>query len=78
MNGPIGGIDYPQTYQEFRDWFVDDASCLDYLEGAEAMLKLWAVRSNGDWEAYWKYHLAQEHQRVHRSRYAEGIIPEVA
>jgi transposase-like protein len=31
-NGPIGGIDYPETYQEFRDWFVDDASCLDYLE----------------------------------------------
>lgn len=30
---PVGGIDYPRTYQEFRDWFPDDAACLDYLEG---------------------------------------------
>jgi transposase-like protein len=31
-NSPIGGVDYPETYQQFRDWFVDDAACLDYLE----------------------------------------------
>jgi transposase-like protein len=30
---PVGGVDYPRTYQEFRDWFVDDGRCLDYLEG---------------------------------------------
>lgn len=29
---PVGGTDYPRTYQEFRDWFPDDASCLDFLE----------------------------------------------
>ena len=29
---PIGGVDYPKTYQAFRDWFVDDDACLDYLE----------------------------------------------
>src|SRR6266536_2120204 len=28
---PRGGVDYPRTYQEFRDWFVDDAACVDYL-----------------------------------------------
>jgi hypothetical protein len=28
---PAGGVDYPRTYQEFRDWFVDDAACVDYL-----------------------------------------------
>jgi hypothetical protein len=45
------------------------------LEGAEAVLQLRAVRSNGDWETYWRYHLAEERQRVHESRYANGIIP---
>ena len=28
---PIGGVDYPRTYQEFRDWFPDDAACVEYL-----------------------------------------------
>jgi transposase-like protein/predicted RNA-binding Zn-ribbon protein involved in translation (DUF1610 family) len=27
-----GGLDYPRTFLEFRDWFPDDASCIDYLE----------------------------------------------
>ncbi|WP_231588694.1 hypothetical protein, partial [Mycobacterium nebraskense] len=22
---PVGGMDYPRTYQEFRAWFPDDA-----------------------------------------------------
>ena len=29
--GPVGGVDYPRTYQEFREWFPDDASCAAYL-----------------------------------------------
>jgi transposase-like protein len=32
IDGPRGGIDYPRTFQEFRDWFPDDAACLAYLE----------------------------------------------
>ena len=28
---PVGGVDYPRTYQEFRDWFPDDAACVEYL-----------------------------------------------
>ncbi len=48
------------------------------LEGAEAMLKLRAVRTNGDWPEYWNYHLAEEHRRVHASRYANGVIPMAA
>jgi len=48
------------------------------VAGAEAILKLRAVRSNGDWPAYWQHHLAQEHRRVHESRYEDGIIPKVA
>lgn len=39
------------------------------LPGAEAVLLLRAVITNGDFETYWKYHLQQEHQRTHTSRY---------
>ena len=28
---PVGGVDYPRTYQEFRDWFPNDAACVEYL-----------------------------------------------
>jgi DNA invertase Pin-like site-specific DNA recombinase len=48
------------------------------LEGAEAVLKLRAVRANGDWAEYWRHHLAEERNRVHASRYVDGIIPEAA
>ena len=27
----MGGVDYPRTFQEFRDWFPDDAACVEYL-----------------------------------------------
>lgn len=40
------------------------------LPGAEAVLKLRATSSNGDFDDYWRYHLAQEQHRVHNSRYA--------
>jgi hypothetical protein len=40
------------------------------LDGAEAVLKMRAVVSNRDFEEYWRYHLAHEHQRVHCTRYA--------
>ena len=35
------------------------------LEGAEAVLTLRAVISNGDFDEYWRYHLAREHQRLY-------------
>jgi hypothetical protein len=47
-------------------------------QGAEAVLKLRAVRTNGDFEAYWHYHLERERARVHASRYADGVIPAAA
>jgi transposase-like protein len=28
---PVGGVDYPRTYQEFKAWFPDDAACREYL-----------------------------------------------
>jgi len=48
------------------------------VNGAEAILKLRAVRSNGDWPEYFTFHLAQQHKRVHASRYAGGVIPRAA
>jgi len=35
------------------------------LAAAEAVLKLRAVRSSGDWDAYWRFHEAREAQRNH-------------
>jgi hypothetical protein len=48
------------------------------LEGAEAVLKLRAIRSNGDFPEYWTYHLAQQQRRVHETQYANGVIPRAA
>jgi hypothetical protein len=45
------------------------------LPGAEAILKLRALRSNGDFDQYWAHHLAREQQRVHATRYANGVTP---
>ena len=45
------------------------------LAGAEAILKLRAVRTNGDFEQYWDYHLSHERHRVHQSHYADNLIP---
>ena len=45
------------------------------VQGAEAVLKLRAVRCNEDFDAYWNFHLAKEQERVHQSRYANQIIP---
>ncbi len=28
---PIGGIDYPMTFQEFDEWFVNEDACLEYI-----------------------------------------------
>jgi hypothetical protein len=39
------------------------------LTGAEAVLKLRALISNGDFDAYWTFHLRAEHQRIHQPRY---------
>lgn len=45
------------------------------LKGAEAVLKLRAIRKNGDWDSYLSFHRAQERERVHESRYAGNVIP---
>lgn len=45
------------------------------VKGAEAVLKLRAVRCNGDFDDYWRFHLDQERSRVHESRYSNEVIP---
>ena len=45
------------------------------LPVAEAVLKMRAIYSSGDSEAYWDFHFKQEQKRNHESRYAGGIIP---
>ena len=45
------------------------------LLGAEAILRLRSTRSSADFEEYWGFHLAQEHQRNHSSHYVAGKIP---
>lgn len=48
------------------------------LDGAEAVLRLRAIRSNGDFDDYWTYHLTRERHRVHDTRYANEHIPHAA
>ena len=47
------------------------------LAGAEAILKLRAIKANGDFDDYWHYHLAQERHHVHEARYLDHVIPSV-
>ncbi|MFJ4429082.1 ISKra4 family transposase [Streptomyces bobili] len=45
------------------------------LSGAEAVLKLRALRSNGDFDTYWAWHETQEFTRNHQARYRDTLIP---
>jgi hypothetical protein len=45
------------------------------LAGAEAVLKLRAIKANGDFDAYWQFHLAREHHHVHEVRYHNHQLP---
>lgn len=45
------------------------------LSGAEAVLKLRAVRANGDFDTYWAWHEQQKFIRNHPARYRDRLIP---
>lgn len=47
------------------------------LDGAEAILRLRALRASGDFDAYWRFHEAREHARNHQAHYA-GAVPQIA
>jgi hypothetical protein len=46
------------------------------LTGAEAVLRLRAIRASGDFDAYWQFHLAQDQTRNHASRYEDAKLPD--
>jgi hypothetical protein len=45
------------------------------LRGAEAVLRLRALRSSSDFEEYWAFHLTREHARNHEACYANKQVP---
>jgi hypothetical protein len=47
------------------------------LTGAEAVLRLRALRASGDFDAYWQFHEQQEYERHHASHYADHHVPEI-
>ncbi len=48
------------------------------VPGAEAVLRLRSLRSSGDFEEYWGFHLCRERERNHLRRYPEGVQCEAA
>lgn len=46
------------------------------LTGAEAVLRLRALRCSDDFDAYWEFHEQQEYERNHASHYANHRAPE--
>jgi hypothetical protein len=47
------------------------------LTGAEAVLRLRALKSSHDFEEYWTFHEACEYERNHKKLYAGGKLPAV-
>ena len=45
------------------------------LKGAEAVLRLRALRSSGDFDEYWRFHEARELKRNHLAHYAGSRLP---
>jgi hypothetical protein len=46
------------------------------LDGAEAVLRLRALRASGDFDDYWAFHRHEELRRNHIERYADGRLPD--
>jgi hypothetical protein len=54
---------------------MDIAGARWSLDGAEAILRLRALKASGDFDAYWAFHEQQELRRNHLERYAGNAIP---
>jgi hypothetical protein len=48
------------------------------LSGAEAVLRLRALRASCDFEEYWRFHETCEYERNHKNLYAAGEVPPVS
>ena len=44
------------------------------LDGAEAVLRLRALISNGDFDTYWTWHLTREHHRTRLTHYQDHTL----
>ena len=45
------------------------------LRGADAVLRLRALRSGSAFDGYWKFHEAREYERTHRQHHADRQVP---
>jgi hypothetical protein len=45
------------------------------LPGAEAVLRLRALRASNYFEEYWKFHEDREYRHNHQDLYADGLVP---
>lgn len=45
------------------------------LQGAEAVLRLRALRSSKDFDAYWSFHEGCEYKRNHKTLYEDETVP---
>ena len=75
----IKGSDTPQIVEGACRHLVKDRMDITGarwgLAGAEAILKLRAIITNGDFQEYWRFHLAKERHHVHEARYHNHLIP---
>ncbi len=46
------------------------------LDSAEAVLRLRAIHASHDFDAYWEFHLTQEHTYNHAERYQDAKVPD--
>ncbi len=70
-SGHPGMVESARTGQDAQGHRVGITGARWSLAGAEAVLKLRALISNGDFDAYFTWHLKQEHHRVHKVRYQD-------
>lgn len=56
---------------------MDVTGAIWSLTGAEAVLRLRALKSSHDFEEYWTFHEACEYKRTHENLYAGGRVPAV-
>ena len=73
--GPVGGRIRPAQLTVAERDRLGITGARWRLRGAEAVLRLRALRSSGDFDEYWRFHEAREWERTHRQRYADGQAP---
>jgi hypothetical protein len=54
---------------------MDRTGAVWSVPGAEAVLRLRALRASHDFDEYWHFHLAREKERNHASLYANDTVP---